>query len=299
MIARMRWVAVLVAVSLVAGTAAAETSEQLFALGRKQLTEDNDPQAACTTFERAIKLNPTAPGTMLNLGLCYELLGKYATSIRWFRKAQAAAAENGLTEVEDAAKAHTVTIAPKVPVVHVTLAAPSGSEVRVDGITVPPTEYARVEVDPGSHAIVGRSTGFRETLERVEVGEGDRVAVELTVDQRVVTVDRGTTRRRVGLIVGASGIAALATSIGLSLKWRADQENNPTMHDHYYQRMKWVASPIGYVGGAALGAAVLLYFTAPGSEETTVRVPISGAATGALVPIVAPDQVGVGLSGTF
>src|SRR3954471_24423933 len=94
-------------VCAVAGLASADTPQQqadkLFAEGRELLTVKNDAKGACEKFEAAIQLDPTATGTMLNLGLCYETLGKYAKSLYWFRKAQAAAAEARLAEYKDAA----------------------------------------------------------------------------------------------------------------------------------------------------------------------------------------------------
>src|SRR5262245_44944110 len=105
----------LVVACLLASTALADgDADRQFAEGRELLAK-NDPKAACEKFEAAIKIDPTATGTMLNLGLCYENLKKYATSIFWFRKAQASAAENKLAEYEEAAKKYTVNIAPKVP----------------------------------------------------------------------------------------------------------------------------------------------------------------------------------------
>jgi len=158
----MRALAIVVAGVLVAGTAIAQTppenlrkADVLFAEGRQLLTNANgnrdDVRAACQKFEQAIALDPTAPGVMLNLGLCYETLEKYATSLYWFRKAQVAAAEakpRPLPEYENAAKQHTQDLAAKV--VTAKIEAPPDATVFVDGRRVLPTDYARVEVDKDS-----------------------------------------------------------------------------------------------------------------------------------------------------
>ena len=77
-------------ISLLAATVHAEPeADGLFEEGRK-LLDTADPKQACAKFNEAIKLDPDAPGVMLNLGLCNEKLGKYRTALYWFRKAQVA-----------------------------------------------------------------------------------------------------------------------------------------------------------------------------------------------------------------
>src|SRR5687768_14215385 len=113
----------LAVVTLCVGSALADDgtrkrADELFEQGRKELNEaGTNPAknaAACEKFDEAIKLDPEAPGTMLNLGLCNEKLEKYKTALYWFRKAQARASETGLPEYEEAAKEHTGDLAKKV-----------------------------------------------------------------------------------------------------------------------------------------------------------------------------------------
>src|SRR5882724_8619438 len=77
-------------------------ADALFAEGRK-LIDAHDDVGACEKFNEAIKLDPDAAGTMLNLGLCNEHLKKFASALYWFRKAQARAHETQLPEYETAA----------------------------------------------------------------------------------------------------------------------------------------------------------------------------------------------------
>ena len=65
---------------------------------------------------------------MLNLGLCYERLERYATSLFWFRKAQVAAAEAHLPAYEDEAKRHTLALSTKVSILKVDASAADGVE---------------------------------------------------------------------------------------------------------------------------------------------------------------------------
>jgi tetratricopeptide (TPR) repeat protein len=117
-----------------------QRADQLFAEGRTLLVKQNDPKAACEKFEQAIKLEARATGTMLNLGLCYEMLVKHATSIRWFRKAQSAAFEAGQSDVEAAAKQHIAVLSPKLVAIKLMLdPAPRGVQIWIDGTQIDPT----------------------------------------------------------------------------------------------------------------------------------------------------------------
>src|SRR6478736_4072635 len=86
-----------------------EKADALFEEGRKLLGE-NDATGACEKFNQAIQLDPTAAGTMLNLGLCNQNLGKFKTALYWFRKAQARATETNLPDHEKAARLHTTEL---------------------------------------------------------------------------------------------------------------------------------------------------------------------------------------------
>src|SRR5829696_9786868 len=142
----MRAIGIAVVVSAAFGTATAqspgdlERANALFLEGRELLTS-HDTQAACDKFEASIALDPAAPGVMLNLGLCYEMLEKYATSLYWFRKAQVAAAEANLPAYEDEAKRHTVALAAKVSIVRLDAsAAPADVEILIDGKAITSTD---------------------------------------------------------------------------------------------------------------------------------------------------------------
>ena len=282
------------------GTAVAETPQQqadkLFAEGRELLTVQKDSKAACEKFEEAIKLDATATGTMLNLGLCYENLGKYATSIKWFRKAQAAAAEKQLSEYENAAKAHTVTIAPKVPILKLTVDGPPDSEIRIDGERIDATTYGQVEVDPGRHEIVGRATGKKKVVQTVELkdAQNEAITIALTESAVPVYVDRGAGRRRAALILGGSGVVVLAATGIYGLKRRSDffatDAGSPEERE-IKNEVRIVGTTAFIVGAGAVAAGVVLYLTAPGKEQISDGT--------AFAPVITNDEVGFAVSGWF
>jgi len=105
-------------------------------------------------FDEAIRLDPTADGIMLNLGLCNEKLGRFKTALYWFRKAQFRATETNLPDNERVAREHTTKLATQVATVKIAFApAAPGAKVKIDGEVVQPDDYGHAEVDPGHHVL--------------------------------------------------------------------------------------------------------------------------------------------------
>ena len=283
------------------------TADRLFAEGRALLA-NNQPAEACEKFEAAIKLDATATGTMLNLGLCYENLRKYATSIRWFRKAQAAAAENQLHEYEKAAKEHTIAITGLVNTVRIDVNGPPDAEVRVDGAKVAPTDYGRYEIDPGTYEIVGLTPGKKKVVQTLDVPERTpsepnppiELSIAFTENAVPVYADRGAGRRRSAMILGgAGGITLIGVGVyGLIEKYAffnpGIDEGTPAgiqqAEDSQFRLRYWGTS-VFVVGLGAVAAATFLYFTAPGLEQISDGTAFS--------PVISHDQLGFAVSGRF
>jgi hypothetical protein len=287
-------------VCAVAGLASADTPQQqadkLFAEGRELLTVKNDAKGACEKFEAAIQLDPTATGTMLNLGLCYETLGKTAKSLYWFRKAQAAAAEARLAEYKEAAEKHTTDLAPKVPWIRLQVTPPE-AEIRIDGQRIDPTEYGKTEVDPGDHEIVARAPGKQNVVQHISMKEAtnETVTISVTNDAVPVYVDKGKGRRRGGVILMAAGGAALVFTgvYGIYKRKQFDDVDMPTMagDDKIKDELNVVAIPTFIVGVAAVTTGAILYFTAPRRERISDGT--------AFAPLISNDQIGVAAFGSF
>lgn len=276
------------------GVASAETpqekADRLFAEGRKALTAE-DPKKACELFEEAIKLDVTATGTMLNLGLCYEKLQKYASSLYWFRKAQAAAFENKLTDYEAAAKEHTALNAPKVSVLSLTVVGAPDADIRLDGKKVEPTEYGRVEVDAGTHELVSRATGKKKVIQTLSINESESKAITVEFNEAAVAeyIDRGAGRRKGAVILGAAGVATL---VGVGIYGFVEKKNYEENDDEdARKRLRYIGTGLFVVGLGAVVAGTILYLTAPGKEQISDGT--------AFAPVLAPDQVGFAFSGQF
>ncbi len=272
-----------------------QQADKLFGEGRELLTVKKDAKGACEKFEAAIQLDASATGTMLNLGLCYEMLGKYAKSIYWFRKAQAAAAEAGLGEYEAAAKNHTVTISPKVPSVKLEPSEAS-AQIRIDGQLVAPTEYGKTEVDPGPHEIVGTAPGKKKVVEQIDLEEGETKTLSLAFNEAAVAVyvDRGKGRRRAAIILGGVGIAAMAFAGVYSYVGKGDWDDakgSVKEQDDIAARVRYIGTGSFILGAGALVAGGILYFTAPDKEKVSDGT--------AFAPTVSKNGVGFAFGGSF
>lgn len=304
---RLVAVAVLVA-SL--GTAAAQPSDveranQVFLEGRELLTSHHTEEA-CQKFEESIALDPTAPGVMLNLGLCYEMLERYATSLFWFRKAQVAAAEAHLPAYEEEAKRHTLALATKVSIVRVdTSAAPAGIEVRIDDKLIDPIEYARIEIDRGSHELEARVDGkppYQKSFE-VTSRDGGTLVIPAVAEEPTPTpfeppdeppAAPSGSKSRIVLAAGI-GAAGLGLCIASPLWARHtkhaydDAVARGEMPTYSSARIKQhVATGMFVVGAAAIGAAAYLYVTRPSHT--------SGLA---IAPVVDAQHVGIAIAGSL
>lgn len=325
-------------VGMLLGTAAADDksgkqkrADELFVEGRKLLEAgENNAGAACEKFNEAIKLDPEAPGTMLNLGLCNELLFKYKTALYWFRKAQARAAETGLNDYEAAAKEHTVALKKdKVATIKIAFStpAPDGTRVKIDGDEVAPADYLAAEVDPGPHELVVGAPGKKIVTQsfNVEGRGGQTITIDLVEGDNVTISDPGAGRRKAAIITAAGGGVLLLGSLGVSLYARgkytdcADNgtlkldPNNDTMlapacaahqpdpsmatqeeavkfTDKYRKMALYWGTGLFIAGVATVGVAAFLYFTAPDKERIDRTV---------FVPTLSPNEVGFALTRSF
>lgn len=283
------------AICLLASPALAESeADRLFNEGRALLAK-NDPKGACEKFEAAIKVDPSATGTMLNLGLCYENLKQYATSIFWFRKAQAAAAEGKLAEYEEAAKKYTVELAPKVPTLKIELEGPPETEIRVDGKIISATDYGQVEVDPGPHEVTGEAPGKVTVSQSIDAQAGTKgIVVRIAVVHDLVTTKPSNSRKRLGLIVGGGGIVLWGATLAHGLYFRgvaqdAKAAGDGEKLDDANGQITYVTTSLFVAGTAAVAVGAYLYFTAPTAESQAT----------AIAPYITGDAAGLAVGGSF
>jgi len=285
-------------------------ADALFAQGRK-LIEAHDDTGACAKFGEAIKLDPGAAGTMLNLGLCNQNLKKYKTALYWFRKAQLRSHETNLPEYEKAAGTRTKQLAELVATVKISFtgAPPPDAKVKIDGDEVKPDDYVRAEVDPGHHALDAGAPGYKSVHQEFDVeGKGGQtLEVALVAGDNSVIIDRGATRRKVALVSAIGGGALLAASGVVAYYARTKYnkcfdgkpmaidgcpEPNDPVHwvNHYHDLAAYWGTGLFVAGAVGVTVGAYLYFTAPERERVDRTV---------FVPAIGPDQIGFAASGSF
>ena len=281
----------------------------------------HDPAGACAKFELAAAADPTAAGTMLNLGLCYEQLGRPHSALKWFRRAQTQASEAHMADSEAAAKQHTADLVAKVPVIAIvfTGAAPvDAPRVRIDSEEIGADALAHVEIDPGEHVIEVRATHRKLSRGKItiaprdpKVSEAVEVKVALEEGEPTLVVDRGRTRRFVGIGLGAVALGVWTVDFfyGIS-KSKAyhcavddspGKDCKPTLKGNVeyandrVSDLRYKGSAL-FVGGAlALAAGVYLFVSAPGK----VTVDQYGGERMSIAPVIGRDQLGFALTGGF
>ena len=146
------------AVLAVAPPAAAQAQDQaaarvLFEEGRA-LTKAGKTMLACPKFEAASKLY-TSAGILLNLGNCYEQVGRTASAWATFERAATTAATTGKTSTAAEASRRRALLGPRLARLAISVGHPvSGLEVQCDDVRLPMAAWgAPLPVDPGDHEI--------------------------------------------------------------------------------------------------------------------------------------------------
>lgn len=211
-------------------------AEELFRQGKAEMTKGNFDKA-CPMFAESYKQDP-AMGTLLNLALCHEAVGRIASAWGEWRavEQQARAVVPPREDRIKMAKEHAEKLEPRLSRIKILVPA----DVRVDGLTVKIDGEAKgeplwggVPVDPGTRKIMVSAPG-KKTLTREVKVDDEGVVVPVTIPQledapaseaskgggltpgtgpdleKVEEYAANHARRTAGFVVGGIGIATLA-----------------------------------------------------------------------------------------
>jgi tetratricopeptide (TPR) repeat protein len=185
-LARRRAAAALAAAAsaLVAGRAAAQLSpaDDAFLQG-KALMQQGRTAEACEKFAESQVLAPRG-GTELNLAVCREKQGRYATALRLFHEARERAAKDGRSERIALAEARIQALQGMVSWLTVRLAPGADApdlDVQCDGEALPRESWGKLRaVDPGPHRVTAVAAGRPRFEETVQIREArDAQVVEI------------------------------------------------------------------------------------------------------------------------
>ncbi len=301
-------------------------AQSLFDEGRKLMIEGRFAQA-CPKLAESEKLDPGI-GTQFHLADCYEHVGQTASAWAGFLEAASTAKSMGQGEREKVARDRATALAPRLS--RLTIVSPgaeglAGLEIKRDGALVGRALWGTaIPVDPGAHVLEATAPGKKSWQGTAQV-TGEKANVVATIpaledappgagaaavsSTGAVGADargHGNGHRTLGLVVGGVGIVGLGigTVFALSAKSKyddsvklcspADKNLCPapgvTLRDQ--ARSAGTVATVAFgVGGAALIAGAVLFFTAPSGSTETPRV--------AVVPAAAPGSAGLVVVGVY
>jgi hypothetical protein len=270
-----------------------------------------DLNAACVKFSESLALTPHAVGTMLNVALCDEKLGHFATAVEKFTLARDLAIEliaNGEKDAEahkKAATAHIAELSPRVPHVTIELVPPvlPDAKIVIDDKAYPLDKLTELPIDPGKHEVAVSAPGYLPYETTFAIAEGEHHSVAIPHLEKSVTVR--SSRRTIGIVVGGAGAIVGVTGlvVGLVANSRYDDvtschaDGNCDLPEDYTRRKSArslgnVGTVVGIAGGAAIVVGAVLWYTGrKSSAEQAPRV--------TLLPQLAPDAAGIAAVGRF
>ena len=208
----------------------------------RRLMDGGHYAEACPRFEGSERLDPGG-GTLLNLALCYEKLGKLALAYRTYNDAISLAIEEHRRERESFARDRVAAIAPRLPHLKLEVTDAPGLEVEIDGAPVPRSAWGTATaVDPGTHVVAASAPGYAPLQAQVTSAEGDSrtIAVALAPEPPAVVAQAPapspprvpmplaarTERRRTAAFYVAGGLSLsslVASAVTGGLAWSAHE----------------------------------------------------------------------------
>ncbi len=308
----------LVGALLVSGDAWADKvseAEDLFRRA-KALQAQNKHAEACPMFEESQRLDPQM-GTLLNVALCHEQLGKIASAWGEFRavEQQARAAVPPREDRIKLAKEHADKLEPKISRLKIIVppdARVRGLVVKIDGERKGEPVWSGAPVDPGTRVIEASAPGKKPATMRVRIddeGTTSSVTIPKLEDAPVPStpptggpteeeMDANRSKKTTGFIIGGIGLATAAAGgvfgalAVVTDKAAADAcpqpciENSPaaanadqkTERALVFANIANIAVPLGLIG---VGIGAFLVFTAgPTSKNNASASKIYFTASG-------------------
>ena len=276
---------------------------KLFSMGRDAYKADNFA-AALDLFRKSYALEAT-PGTLLNIALAEEKLGKTASALGDFERVV------GLLKADDdrmpIAKDGAARVTLRAPRLKIDRAAgaPPTLSIHVDGAPLAANLVGALQpLDPGKHTITTSVYGFEDRSYDVTLTEGQQLTVAVEPGKRTLVAGpqntasplaptSGWTGGQVagftlaGVGVGALGVGAV-TGILATLKKADIDKTCPDPTKCSAAGMKGVGEAYALsdiatgaliFSGVAAAAGVVVYLVAPGGKSVSVTAaPTTGGA---------------------
>ncbi len=214
--------------SAVIGTDDKAIAETLFFAGRG-LMEAGRYEEACAKFTESYRLDP-AGGTLLNLAVCHEKVGKIASAWGEYRRAGADAKKSGRLDRFEFAEEQAKLLEPELPYLKIEVPAAArlkGLEILRNGRALESAAWdTELPVDPGVVELTVRAPGFREHRATLTIARKEHRALAIPLLERlppesppVKVVERGwSTTRAVGASVFLVGLASAGLGVYFTVR---------------------------------------------------------------------------------
>lgn len=203
-------------------------ADRLFTEGR-ELLEKGRFAEACEKLRRSDELAP-AIGTLINLGYCYEQIGRLRSAMDAYAEAEMLAKEAKDDKREKFAHERFAAVEPKALrlVIRVAEGPDSGIEVKRNGVVVPPASWGvPVAVDPDDFVITAEEPG-RVPWRGAVIGRGEGAVVTIVVpplEEARAAAHAGAgqglgalgTKRIVAVGLAGAALASLGAGVALGL----------------------------------------------------------------------------------
>jgi len=303
-------------------TGADQAAAEALFVEAKKLMEAGNYAAACPKLAESQRLDAGA-GTALNLGDCYEHVGKLASAWAAFHEAgdMARAAGEAARQAEAARRAEA--LAPRLPKLAIVVPPANwvpGLEVLRDGSLVGEGQYGSpIPADPGEHLIAVSAPGRKTWTTVVTLAPSASITTEVPPLARGEDASTGAgstlpfwrPQRVVGLTLGVVGVVGFGIAAGFGVnaatkntqsllhclptdQTKCDQTGVNLRNQAY--SASYVSTGLAVGGGALLTAGVIVFLTTPRGAPPKA----SGSTAQATVePIVGPGLGGLALRGRW
>jgi hypothetical protein len=288
----------------------------------KKLAAAGDWAGACPKFAEAARLYHTA-AIFLNLGDCYEHVGKVASAWASWKEAEIMARNAGDTTREEVAAKRGQALAPTLPKFAIVVPPATripGLEVRRDGVVVGEGQYgSALPADAGQHTVEATAPGHKtwSTVVRIETnGSSASVevpALDVLAAPAAVGAGRGpfwSTQRALGVAIGGVGLIGIV--VGSAFTASMISKNNASMAYCPSDPTKCyapgvdlrnqafdaahVATGTWIAGALIMSAGLAVFLSAPRRAQENGDAPTPHAK---VLPVVAPGLAGLTVQGAW
>jgi hypothetical protein len=262
----------------------------------KRLRESGELADACPMFAESKRLAPGV-GVTLYLADCYERTGRTASAWNEFQEGETLARERSDYKRADVARARARSLEPKLD--RLTVAAYAGShgewQVLVDGIPLSSQRWnTPLPVDPGDHVVTINVPGSTTRTLRAHLGPTSAAATVIIdspgetppwatpASSRAVqpipesnvpdhgAAESGGSSARLWIGLGVLGVGLGGIPLGTKFLFQREQLINRggVCDTSANEQEAATAATVAFsIAGAALVSALVLYLTAPGSQN--------------------------------